>query len=277
MRDAFRRQGVDVRTVGPHFGAQCWGLQLEASRVWVGDGTIDTVWPDWTPELVIYSLMPPYQFNPRYRGIPHVVDTVDNHFYNFRQEGINHYFLAHLNTPVMPVEKPSDTWLPCAYDPVAFTPSPIPWSARQFDVVMLGAMYPNRLQMVGAMRRAGIALQAGNGEVYDQYRDIYHRARISLCLSACGDVAQRIFETAAMKCLVLTDACADFAPLNADGLVIYQNILEAVEKVKYWLANPAAAETMIERSAAWAKPHTWDARAQTILNWLAANPHRRNQ
>lgn len=268
MRDAFRRLSVDVRTVGQDFDSNVWGMQLAASRAWKADGKIETIWPDWMPELVIYSIEPPLQFNPHYRGVPHVLYTVDNHVMDYRQEGIEHYFLADKSSLVMPVDGPNDTWLPCAYDPAIFTPSPIPWDKREYDVALVGVMYPHRMQIVGAMQRAGLKVLAGVGAVYEEYRNIYHNARISLCPSACGGVGQRIFETAAMKCLVLADPCSDFAPLKVDGIVIYQTAVEAVEKARHWLANPAAAKEMIERSSAWAKPHTWDARASVILKWL---------
>ncbi|MGA3066460.1 MAG: glycosyltransferase [Tepidisphaeraceae bacterium] len=272
ISDALRRQGAEVRTVGPEFGREIWGMNLEESRVWKADGAIETVWADWMPELVIYSMQPPFQFNEHYRGVPHVVFTVDNHVYNFRDERIDHYFLAHLKSRVMPIEGPSDTWLPCAYDPAAFTPSKTPWKNRLFDVALIGVMYPHRLEIVRAMQQAGFKVMAGLGAIYDEYRNIYHQARISLCPSFCGDVGQRVFETAAMKCLVLSDLCADYAPLKADGIAVYDGISGAVEKVRYWLAHPAEAEAAIERSSAWAKPHTWDARAEAILRWLAEHP-----
>jgi hypothetical protein len=272
MRDAFRRAGAEVRTVGPDFGPEIWGMKLDARRAWRADGTIDTVWPDWMPDIVIYSIPPPFQFNPHYRGIPHVVHTVDNHVCNFRHEGIDHYFLADRKSSVMPIERPEDTWLPCAYDPLVFTPSPSPWSKREFDVALVGVMYPHRLEIVNAMTKAGFKVVAGIGAVYEEFRNIYQNARISLCPSAHGGVGQRIFETASMNCLILADPCPDFLPLNADGLVIYENVPDAVEKVRLYLSKSAAAEAMIARSSAWAKPHTWDARAIAILQWLEARP-----
>ena len=268
MRDAFCRLGIDVRTVGPDFGSEIWGMRLEPNRAWKSDGCIETVWPDWTPDLVIYTIQPPFQFNSHYRGIPHVVFTADNHVYNFRQAGIEHYFLAARHSRVMPVDGSQDTWLPCAYDPAVFTPSPIPWSKRGYDMALVGVMYPHRLEIVGAMQRAGFKVVAGIGAVYDEYRNIYHNARISLCPSLFGMVGPRIFETAAMGCLVLSDPCPDFQFLSADGIDEYQSVAEAVEKAKHWLANPEAAEEMIRCSVAWSKPHTWDARAKVILQWL---------
>ncbi|MGA3066463.1 MAG: glycosyltransferase [Tepidisphaeraceae bacterium] len=268
MRDAFHRVGADVRSVGPDLGSVIWGLKLDASRAWKPDGPIDAFWPDWTPDLVVHSMQPPVRFHPHYRDVPHVVYTVDNHHMDFRGEGIAHYFLGHLHSRVMPVSGPTDTWLPCAYDPAAFTPGPVPFSQREFDLAMVGELYPHRVEILKAMKAAGFKVMAGMGAVYDQYRNIYHQARISLCPSACGDVGQRIFETAAMNCLILADSCEDFSSLRADGIVIYENIADAVEKARRYLADPQGAQQMIARSSAWAKPHTWDARANVILKWI---------
>jgi hypothetical protein len=267
MRDAFLRVGADVRSVGPDFGATIWGMKLESGRAWKPDGGLQTVWDDWMPELVV-SYIKPVEFNARYRGVPHVVHTVDNHHMNFRGEGIDHYFMGHLHTEVMPPVGAGDTWLPCAYDPAVFTPGEIPFREREFDVAMIGELYAHRVELVRAIKQAGIKVMAGMGAVYEEYRNVYHQARISLCVSACGDVGQRIFETAAMNCVVLSDPCADFGPLGAEGIDIYRSAEEAVGRIKYWLANPDMAEGMILRSSAWARPHTWDARARTILRWL---------
>jgi len=268
MRDSYRRLGADVRSVGPAQGTAIWGSDVAPERVWQPDGPIDTVWADWLPEVVIYSTGVPFQFNPQYRGVPHVVHTVDNHVVDFRQEGIDHYFLAHGHGQAMPVQGPDVTWLPCAYDPVFFTPSPIAWSQRRFDVSLIGAPYPNRVELLNAIKAAGFNVCAGVGAVYEQFRDIYHNTRISLCLSACGDVAQRVFETAAMRCLILTDPCPDLPDLRADGITVYHSVADAVQKVRQILANPALAQAAVERTFAWAKPHTWDARAQVILRWV---------
>jgi hypothetical protein len=271
LRDALVRQGADVRTVGPEFGTAIWGMNLEAKRAWRADGGIGTVWADWMPEVVIYSIQPPFEFNERYRGVPHVVYTVDNHVINFRQEGIDHYFLGHLHGEAMPVSGARDTWLPCGYDPVFFTPSAIAWKDREYDVAMIGVMYPQRLELVKAMHGAGLKVIAGIGAVYEEFRNIYHNSRISLCASIRGDVSQRIFETAAMGCLVLSDWSEDFAALGADGIDIFGSGEEAVQKVKGWVARPGEAERMIERSMKWAGPNSWDARAAVILKWVGEN------
>jgi glycosyl transferase family 1 len=266
MFDAFRRIGVDIRSIGP-VGAPMWGLNLPELRPWKPQGSLQTIWSDWKPDLVIWGREPVDETVRRYADTPQVLQTVDNHVLSWKHERIEHYFLAHLHGQEMRCEGPNVTWLPCAYDPVFFTPSPIPWSERKFDATLLGVMYPQRIELVEGLRAAGINVFTGLGAVYEEYRDIYHQTRISLCCSAARDVGQRVFETAAMRCLILTDPCPDLPHLKADGIVLFNDIATAVKSVRQILANPRIAESAIDRSYAWVKPHTWDARAREIVNW----------
>jgi hypothetical protein len=220
-----------------------------------------------TPDLVIIMDSDPRILDSadQYKEIaPVIVYGVDNHVRDYRRPHFDHYFLAHRDVSVM--EWRDDmTWLPCAYDPTLFTPSPIPYAEREYDVCMIGVMYPQRWQLVSELRAAGLKVLAGTGLLFEDYRDAYHNARISLCISAAGDVAQRVFETAAMGCLVVSDPCADFERLGAAGVVKSYDFVQAVQG---FLARPDMAQTNIALSMAWVKNETWDARAQVIIDWL---------
>jgi len=271
MRDAFRRIGVDVRSIGHACGTRMnvWNKDLPPARQWVPDGPSDAWWPGWRPDLIVVYETGPYH-HPRYGDVPHVVYGVDNHLHSYRQDGIAHYFLAHRRGPVMPVEGDDVTWLPCGYDPHLFTPSAIPWESRRFDVSIIGVSYPHRIQLVRALRASlKLTMAYAMGPVFEEYRDIYHDTRISLCASLRGDVGMRIFETAAMGCVVLSDPCADLNDLNARGIVLYHDESEAIERVRHLLANPLEAQALIAESQEWARPHTWDARVQFICEWYA--------
>jgi len=169
----------------------------------------------------------------------------------------------------MPVEGSDRTWLPCAYDPVWFAPSPIPWRERRQDVSLVGVPSADRNTVVEALaRRPGLTVGYGRGKVYDEFRDISHDTRISLVVSRCGDVPMRVFETAAMGCQVVTDPLTDLNDLGAGGIVVYRSPEEAVEKIESFLAHPEEALSQVAQSQSWALPHTWDARAQTICAWF---------
>jgi hypothetical protein len=267
MRDAFLRLGADVRSIGLAGGSQIWNLKLAPDKAWIPDGSLQTVWPDWKPDLILWAMQPVDEIQRLYPDIPQVLQSVDNHVLSWRHPGIAHYFLAHLHGQEMPATGENITWLPCAYDPVFHNPSPIPWSQRRHDVSLVGVMYPHRAALIEALRSCGIKVFADLGPVYEEYREIYHQTRISLCPSARSDVAQRVFETAAMRCLILTDPCPDLPHLKADGIAVYTDVPTAVNAVRQLLANPKLAESVIERSYNWVKPHTWDARARTIIAW----------
>lgn len=290
MADAFRRMGCDVRTAGPAMGIEIWGMQINPKYIWTPDyTTAPGIVADygikpmlaglggWTPDLIInmdsaFSLMGDRGYFP----CPKVLYGVDNHVRSYDRPGewYDHYFLAHSQGPALIVCEGCSkfTWLPCGYDPVTFTPSPILMTERIYDVALVGYPYPDRMKIVDTMRAAGLMVYAGLGPLYEDYRDIYHQARISLCLSANQDLAQRIFETAAMGCMVLSDPVPDLPKLGAveyQHYVPYHSVSEAVELAKDYLSEPQSDLFAVANAGqSWAKSHTWDARARTILETM---------
>jgi hypothetical protein len=268
MAAALRRLGHDVRTIGPAMGAEIWGMKVDPRYIWNPDGGPQAYWPDWRPDLLLVMDLSPYH-HLFYHDVPHVIYVVDNHVRNVRQPGITHYFLGHKHGQMMPAVGQDVTWLPCAYDPTLCTPSPIAWAQRRFDVAMLGVAYAPRAQLVQKMMDQGIVVFAGTGILYEEFRNTYHNSRISLCLSLKGDVAMRIFETAALGCVVLSDPCLDYPDLNPQGIVLFRTADEAIHSVRYLLAHPQEAEELIVRSSRWVAPHTWEARARHICDWFS--------
>lgn len=291
MTDAFKRVGHNVRHIGPAHGRDIWGMQVDAKYVHEPD-TINPesgYWPDLIvvmdsdPHILdMYNRRDEFSHNP-----PLVVYGVDNHVRDYRRPWFDHYFLAHRGVSVMDwwaggfdfcdtlvgIPKTDMTWLPCAYDPTIFTPSPIPYAEREWDVCMIGVMYPQRWALVNALKAAGLKVYAGTGLLFEDYAAAYHNARISLCVSAAGDVAQRVFETAAMGCLVVSDECADFERLRVDGIVAAPQGTLA-EQVIHLAKSPDAndpdgyIQRAIQRSMTWVRPNSWDARAQVMIDWL---------
>lgn len=267
---AFRALGHKVCTVGPEHGRNIWGLQVANAYTWEpsrpGAG--------WVPDFVLLMDSDPDLLDTAGKlfDCPVYVWGVDNHVRDYRRGYIKHYFLAHRGVSVMPwavnVHGVCDmTHLPCAYGEGLHTPSRIPYLEREYDVCMIGVMYPQRWEMIHRLRNAGVKVLAGTGLVYGDYVAAYHNSRIALNLSIAGDVAQRVFETAAMGNVVVSDKCADFALLKPDGFWLIDDPATIEEEVKVILSDPAKAQEMIERSLAWVKPHTWDARAQVIIDW----------
>lgn len=304
--DAFIRLGHTVKHVGTPMERQIWGMQVPEEYAW----TPDEAFIKEQVELIIFMDSDPAVLDlaQKYReGLPKrtpvIVWGVDNHVRDYRRPYFAHYFLAHKSVSVMEWEYreaspsyaptgmspmatahlPAEalltrqhrdmTWLPCAYDPVAFPPSPIPWNERAYDVCMIGVMYPKRWELVNAMRQAGLKILAGTGLIYDAYRDAYHNSRVALVSSACGDLPIRLFEGMGMGCAVLGDYMADFHLLEkkpAPGMV-YTSAQEAVDFAKE-LNEPGVGveEHFAELSVEWASSHSWDKRAQVIIDWMEA-------
>lgn len=303
---AFERLGHTVRHVGPAMGTNIWGMTLPPWSVWEPDSPTNkeddylspsVSWPDlivvMDSDPKILDMQGVKAIGPHKHNCPTVVWGVDNHVRDYRRDWFDHYFLAHRRGSVMEwrpklmqpptvgvnigTAKNNDmTHLPCCYDPTLHTPSPIPFEDREYDVCMIGVMYPQRQALVNGLRKAGLKVLAGTGLIGDAYVGAYHNSRIALNISVAGDAAQRLFETAAMGCVVMTDPVEDLAILKPNGfwlLTAWKSLFETeqvnyvIRDVKDILADPDTATAMIEQSMDWAKGRTWDTRAATILSW----------
>lgn len=281
--DAFRRLGHDVK----HYGQiaelkDVWGIDVDPKYKWMPHSLMELdAWG--TPDLIVIAdtLTPDYVVPKMYRNVPVVVWSQDNHVRNSRQAQnshlslIKHYFLAHKHGKAQPVTHDDETWLPCATDPIAFPSSPIPYDQREYDICCVGVMYPRRKQLVELLKREGFKVFAATGLVYEEYKNAYHNSRMSLCVSADGDVAQRVFETLGMGCLVLTDPLDDLLDdktnhqLGLRGFSVYWSDNELVNRAQEFISTEreaAIAATTITPQLI-RRDHTWDVRAQVVINW----------
>lgn len=264
--DALARLGHEVRTVGPCTGNELWGLTVDAAYTWEPAPPED----GWAPDLVL-TMDSAIAATGVPEGVPHVVYGVDNHVRDYRHGAFDHLFLAHGGG--LRMGEPDVTWLPCGYDPVAFTPGK-PWAERSYDAALIGVLYGPRAEwLYGLLEGTRARIAYGTGVIYDGYAAVYQDARISLVRSAAQDVAQRVWETAAMGCLVVMDWCPDAAALglvDGENCLIYTAPQEAVDRVRWALAHPDEAEAIAAAGQAWAAPGTWDARLQVIVEWAQA-------
>ena len=265
--DALRRMGHDARSAGPvpEPPNAIWGGQVDPRHIWT-PAEIDE---GWTPDAVL--IMDSNMGAERSGDMPWVVYGVDNHVRDYGQFDVDHLFLAHGHGAR--IGETNVTWLPCGYDQVAFKPGPA-WSKRHYDAAMLAVMYGPRAELLYALRDIpALRMAYGTGAVYDQYAAVYQNSKISLVRSAAGDVAQRVWETAAMGCLVVMDECPDCEALglvNGQNCLLYHDTEGAVEQVRWALEHPADAERIAKAGQKWARSGTWDARAQVIVDWLRA-------
>lgn len=273
---ALRRMGHDVKTAGPYMGRQVWGMELPEGAEWVPDfscgGTGEPIplppIAGWEPDLVIVADSAFAITVRSWANCPHIVYGVDNHVRDYRL-GVewDYKFLAHGNGARMDDE--NTVHLPCAYDPEWFTRQTMPWQ-RPVHAAMVGVMYPRRQEIMWKLAAKGMRVQASTGPIMEEYARIYNNAVVSVCKSVAGDVAQRVFETAAMGCVIVSDRCHDFDALGFEEGVHYlgyETPDEAVEVVADLFAGPdERINELAENAYRWAQPHTWDARCQMILN-----------
>ena len=110
------------------------------------------------------------------------------------------------------------------------------------------------------MAKAGLKVQAGTGLLYEDYAQAYHNSRIALNVSAKGDLNQRIFETAALGCVVLSDPVEDLEAIDLKGIHIFTSHKDAIAQAKRICNQP---QPILYNTL----PHTWDERAQIVVQW----------
>jgi hypothetical protein len=259
VRDALRRLGHTVYTDGPAMGTRVWGLTLPPWTEWTPEPPPVDSWLDLTivmdSDPAILDLA-----NEEAIAAKTVVWGVDNHVRDYRRQWFNHYYLAHLHPSIMPW-LPDMTHVPCGYDPVLFTPSPIPFAERRYDVAILGVQYDDRRKAAAELKAEGFKVLAGCGLVGETYRDAHHNARIALCLPAANDVAQRIFECAAMGNMVMTPWLPDFQKLRPRGLYIVRAGVPLADQVR----DAMTQAEHIPEAQAWAANYTWDKLSMQVL------------
>lgn len=259
---AFKRLGHTVKTIGPAMGDQIWGMRIDPQWVWEPEPPGG----DWLPDIAIncYHEM---ILEGRLGGAAKVLIGVDNHVmpYDFPGVSWRARFLAH--SWAMGMNKPNTHWLPAAYDPEAFGNQ---GRERDLDVAMVAVPYDNRMALMHRMVSAGLNVFGAMGLLWDDYNGIYNRAKIALCQSACGDVPTRVFENMAQGCCVLADRQTDLPRIGFVAGVDYWPYdapEDAVREAKFLLESGRWREIAANGQAK-VKPHTWDARAQAVLDKL---------
>ena len=249
---------------------------MEGLEAWESQGHFDHVFPGWTPDVLIYAetTYKPWH-HEGYRAVPHVAVITCNNAVHMRSDPAldrdlpyAHFFMAHRDSPNWPITCDDESWLPCAQDPTLHTPSPVAWEDRLYDITLIGSLQNYRHSWLDALAYHGFKVQRDT--VFgSKYVEAYHNSRISLCVSIYNSPMMRFFETAAMGCLIMGDYCPEFHDLNpiAKGFTFVKTPEEAAERCWYFLQNPNKAKAMIKASMDWAQYHTWDVRAQQIVDW----------
>jgi len=182
----------------------------------------------------------------------------------FKQQGITNVF-----------------WLPLACDS-DFHLNSSASSVELYDVGFVG----NRGAGAGQRRQILDAL-AENFKVNDLSRKyrleeiglIYSQSRMVFNWSINGDVNMRIFEALCSGRLLLTNAIPNGLEdlfIDRKHLVIYRNVEELVELIKYYLAHPEEREAIAQAGQAEVlAKHTYQHRTEQILSTIfdSGEPH----
>jgi hypothetical protein len=271
-KDALKRMGHEVLSVGKPRGTGIWGVEVDEKYVWQPDDLKRE--KPWTPDLILVmdGTTQPINRAEFYPKALWAVYGVDNHVLDYKQWNVDHLFLAHGHGHRMGED--NVTWLPCGYDPAFDMPGGT-WDERQLDAALVGVLYGQRGSLLYALREAVPAIKMAYdvGPVYDGFANVYGNTRVSLVLSAADDVAQRVWETAALGCLVVKDANPDDEALGLEHLkncLIYDTLEDAVALVRWSMAHPDEAQKIARAGKRWAKPSTWDKRLETIIAWTEA-------
>ena len=163
--------------------------------------------------------------------------------------------------------KKGDIYLPYAFDPsihyVEYE------TEKDFDAVLLGMPYPERIKLVDALRDRGVTVIFDNGPVFEEYRHTNNRAFIGLNWSSMEDLNARVFELMAMGLCPVINRVPDLSLFFDDGVeyVGFDDLDDAVNTV-IWLKRDTKIRDRIAKAAhdnVWRNNHTYDARINTIL------------
>jgi SAM-dependent methyltransferase len=175
-------------------------------------------------------------------------------------------------------------YLPPAANPDIFRPLDLP---KTMDVVFVGQNYGQRARIIAQLQKQGIAVQTfGSGwqkgavPMSEMIR-LFSQSRIVLGINLVADSADLIslkgrdFEVPMCGALYLTQANPDLADFFEIGkeIVCYDSLPDLVDKIRYYLSRPQAAEEIRQSALIRSrKEHTWAHRFQTAFAKLGLWP-----
>lgn len=295
--EAFRRNGHTVYTTGPAFenwipwtaeGAKSEGMALPTKYILRPDvpleiGHINT-WGDILSQLpepvdfVLNHATPPGAYTAAIVGrpkLPYAHLFTDPHVLEWHYKTVRWSadYCFNMQACYMPN---SDHYIPYAYAPQHHYVNGI--QVRDIDAACIGLQYPTRKAIMEELRADGYSVMSRVGDVFDEYRGIYNRAKIAFSWSSKNDTIARVFEAPRMGAALVCNKTPDLKKFFHDSeITVFTDSWEAV----------AASERLIEdESLRWQKadggiiatePHTYDHRAQMIAgvieNKIPASMH----
>jgi glycosyltransferase involved in cell wall biosynthesis len=272
-----RRDDVELCIIGPYSGTRIpWGggMDLPSTYVIVPDiplpmtaqsgipyQLIDHQMP-WTPDLWL-EIDAGFHFKtkPKAEKVAHILTDphcLREHYSQKKDADITFC----MQTPYM---LPGERYLPYAYDPTFFYPEDL---EKTHHGCLIGLHYPQRTNLVNALRSKGYNIHYSIGQIFDAFRTHYNQSEIALSWSSLQDLPTRVFEYAGMGLPMVVNRVPDMSNFFVEGehYLGFSTQEEAVKQFEKLMADDDMRFEMGE--AAWRKvrtAHTWDARIQEIL------------
>ena len=278
LRALERREDVELWTAGPYTGSWIpWEYGMTVPDKYIHPPTLElpsnlfNVHPQssivnnhipWEPDLFLMADAG-FSFADRPRGKvvariqtdPHVL----KHYYMSNKMALDYDFCMQSN-----YMGAGEIFLPYAYDPTVYYPMDIP---KEYDCCLIGLHYTQRDNLVNRLRQKGISVHYSIGEIFDENREAYNKAKIALSWSSLQDLPSRVWEGMAMKLAMVTNRVPDLNHFFVEGrdYLGFDGLDEAQRQVQFLLANLDKLNEIAENGYNTVLSHTWDARVQTIL------------
>jgi len=167
-----------------------------------------------------------------------------------------------------PYIEAGEHFLPYAYDPTVHYSMHL---EKEYDACLIGLHYQQRDALVNRLRSKGISVYYSIGEVYDENRVAYNKAKVALSWSSLQDLPARFWEGLGMGLPVVTNRVPDLDNFFMDGehYLGFNDINEAQVRVQDLLNSEELRKRIgIQGNEKVQNVHTWDARVQTVLKTI---------
>jgi glycosyltransferase involved in cell wall biosynthesis len=158
----------------------------------------------------------------------------------------------------------NEIYLPYAYDPTVHFPED---KEKKYDVCLIGLLYPQRAALIDKLRSDGLSVFYDIGLIMDEYREKYNESRIALSWSSLNDTPARFFEGLAMQLPVVSNRTPDAMHLFREGsdFLGFDTLGEAAAQISRLMNDEVLRNMIAENGCTAVQKHSYDARAQTIL------------
>ena len=275
--DAFRQTRHELITVCPYSGTWIpWkgGIHLPQKYAIPPDYQIPWEQRNWfsfaqAEELmghrhidVWISIDASYHLLGKPREALSVWIATDSHCVDYFQQRTQADLFFNVHTPYM---QPGDIHLPVGYSPRWHYPV---YAEEQYDVALLGLLYPTRIATMLEMARRGYRTYLDNGPCLDEARELYAKTKIIFSWSSQKDTVARVWEAMAFNKLLVANRTPDLEWGGRQEDIHYlgfDTMEEAIAKMEWALSHPDEASLIAQNGHTWVQPHTYLARVQKIF------------